>query len=68
MNSDTEHSSIPEDEAESDLKNCQMRKIACSELIECVTKDAWCKWALPFGNSRFCNHPAANTYLRIHPV
>lgn len=59
MTSDQAQTSIPENHPESDLKNCRMRKVGSTGLVECLTEGVWCRWAMFFGNSRFCNNPSA---------
>lgn len=41
--------------SESDIMDCRVRIIS-AELMDCLV-DKNCKYALPFGNGRFCRHP-----------
>ena len=67
MTQNNEQAKDPENKLDDELKNCRMRLVGCTGLVECLTEGVWCQWVMPFGNSRFCNHPGAKDYLHSHP-
>ncbi len=48
---------------ESDCKNCRMRIVGDTNLVECLMEGIACQWGMHFGNARFCNHPSARQFV-----
>jgi hypothetical protein len=49
---------IASNRPDSDHANCKKHNFYGTNIVECQeNKD--CEWAMHFGNSRFCKHPAA---------
>ncbi len=46
---------------EGECPNCRTRKFV-SDLMECTTQIDYCKWALPYGDTRFCTHTSAKMF------
>ena len=52
------------DSQESDCRNCQMRMVIGTDLIECMMESMHCQWAMAYGYSRIlCKHPSANQFI-----
>lgn len=61
---DTKNASAqqPDNHPENDCQNCRMRIVVDTDLVECLMEIIRCKWASPFGDTRFCKHPSAKQF------
>ena len=48
---------------ENDFPDCRTRILGGTDLAECLMNTMGCKWALPFGETRFCKHPSKSSSL-----
>ena len=55
----------PEIHLGSECQTCLMRVIGDAGQEDCLMEAIRSQWAAPFGNSSYCQHPAANQFVNF---
>lgn len=49
-----------------DCKNCLMRRVDGTDLVECLMEIVRCQWTTLSGDALYCKHPSATQFCSVY--